>query len=401
MEIEKKCTLGEFLLVILCVMATDTISIPIPTNTMSLILLGIFFVYLLILAVKYRKFILSYEMEIYLVVPCLGILLSQIFNFDLSFSYELKIVLLLFGFVIVSQVEYATFKKAYVDIMLALSIVSLVNFITIQSGINWWTFLPLSNNGGFYVFGVGVVPISSYFKLRNFGPFWEPGVFQAYLNIALMFVLFSNTKRKKIKIIILTTTILTTLSTTGYICMVLLFGVWYLRRGFKKPIVLVLFLFIFFFIYFVNAPLYETVFGKFSNGSRSFSTRLTDIKIYLSQWINNPVFGLGVSKSISLAEDSYRNLIDLYTYFGEAYSGTTSTTFRELACFGTIVGSVRLIVEWKYAKKLSKTRVESALFFLFFMILLNTEDYMYSLMFNTLFFYGVMQNPNVTIEEAI
>ncbi len=58
---------------------------------------------------------------------------------------------------------------------------------------------------------------------RNAGPFWEAGIWQIYVNFALLFnLLFQSeqtSKRRWIRAIIYCGTILTTLSTTGYIVM--------------------------------------------------------------------------------------------------------------------------------------------------------------------------------------
>lgn len=55
--------------------------------------------------------------------------------------------------------------------------------------------------------------------MRNRGPFWEPGVFQVYINMALMMLLYTNKKAEwqKLKIAILVVALLSTFSTTGYV----------------------------------------------------------------------------------------------------------------------------------------------------------------------------------------
>ena len=58
---------------------------------------------------------------------------------------------------------------------------------------------------------------------RNSGPFWEPGIFQIYINIALYFALFffknKAGKTPWVHIVVFCITILTTISTTGYLVM--------------------------------------------------------------------------------------------------------------------------------------------------------------------------------------
>lgn len=58
------------------------------------------------------------------------------------------------------------------------------------------------------------------YDARNCGPFWEPGAFQGFLNLSLWFELTLNRKRDiywKTRVVVFIITILTTLSTGGYI----------------------------------------------------------------------------------------------------------------------------------------------------------------------------------------
>lgn len=58
------------------------------------------------------------------------------------------------------------------------------------------------------------------YNARNCGPFWEPGAFQGFLNLSLWFELTLNRNRDlywKIRVIVFIVTVLTTLSTGGYI----------------------------------------------------------------------------------------------------------------------------------------------------------------------------------------
>ena len=61
---------------------------------------------------------------------------------------------------------------------------------------------------------------SEELALRNCGPFWEPGAYQGFLNLAITLLILTNNIRDKkfwINIAILIVTIITTFSTGGYI----------------------------------------------------------------------------------------------------------------------------------------------------------------------------------------
>ncbi|MBN1126161.1 MAG: hypothetical protein JXA82_14225 [Sedimentisphaerales bacterium] len=64
------------------------------------------------------------------------------------------------------------------------------------------------------------------FSPRNFGMFWEPGAFQGYLILALIFLAFikndMSQKQYVYSLLILCAAVLSTLSTTGYIALILI-----------------------------------------------------------------------------------------------------------------------------------------------------------------------------------
>jgi len=76
-------------------------------------------------------------------------------------------------------------------------------------------------------------PIDSIgFLVRNSGPFFEPGRFTIVLTLSLALILFSGSyKRYKIPFYIILLTNFTTLSTTGYLSMIVLFAGYYANRS--------------------------------------------------------------------------------------------------------------------------------------------------------------------------
>ena len=66
------------------------------------------------------------------------------------------------------------------------------------------------------------IPTVSWSQARNWGPFWEPGAYQAFLNVALIFTLFIREKKGKhwiLSSIVFTVAVISTLSTTGYLAL--------------------------------------------------------------------------------------------------------------------------------------------------------------------------------------
>lgn len=77
--------------------------------------------------------------------------------------------------------------------------------------------------------------------LRNAGIFWEPGAYQMFLNLSLLFVLeknnfslgFTNKNKRRTLVIciILIVSIITTYSTIGYINLLVVMAIWYIKNN--------------------------------------------------------------------------------------------------------------------------------------------------------------------------
>lgn len=71
-------------------------------------------------------------------------------------------------------------------------------------------------------------------EVRNSGPFWEPGAFAVYLNLALFFLLFGPvTSKRRLFMLVLVVALLTTKSTTGYIVFGIMLIFYFLKNGQK------------------------------------------------------------------------------------------------------------------------------------------------------------------------
>lgn len=117
----------------------------------------------------------------------------------------------------VSTVDSEMFKSSYVDFMTFISGYSLIMWGAYKIIPQFFYMLPtvkatsLTANAIF-----SLVPIQMNDYYRNFGCFEEPGVYQVYLCLAIMLTLFSHQRNFR-KTILFYLTMLTTLSTAGYI----------------------------------------------------------------------------------------------------------------------------------------------------------------------------------------
>lgn len=122
----------------------------------------------------------------------------------------------------------------YVNVLIVISLVSLVCFsIAVLNPELAWAFITktefnnsIYNISPFYTWGWGI-----HVFARNSGPFWEPGAFQGFIIMAVLFMLFTPGKHKhvKFKMFVLLATMITTGSTTGYILTIVVLFIFHKR----------------------------------------------------------------------------------------------------------------------------------------------------------------------------
>lgn len=209
--------------------------------------------------------------------------------------------------VLCSNVSLEKYKKYFISFMFVEAIVSLICFCVC------WFYSPSVLPGYSEVFinytnGYNIVYLTPYYTIgwlstagffyRNAGIFWEPGAHAIYLNIALLFFfnivdLKKSTFTDKVKLVVLVGGILSTLSTTGYVTLVLSF-IYYTTKSKKlkdmrRNIIIIIITLSFLII----TALYGDVFDKIIYRRGSFGTRYIDtvqgMKVAFSKW----VFGYG------------------------------------------------------------------------------------------------------------
>lgn len=185
------------------------------------------------LLVATNKYIIKQNMQI-----CMGFLVllgcNTVFNLSNGFNMNDFVIMvgkLLFIIVLLSNLTLQEFKGLYIKIMTVIAAISIVCFLWVD--VFAISSLPLQTIN---YSDAGLVHLTPYYTVgwsngpfgRNAGPFGEPGSYQIFLNIALMYLLVDSSKsnlsevEKKVSIIILVVAMLTTMSATGYICLALI-----------------------------------------------------------------------------------------------------------------------------------------------------------------------------------
>lgn len=149
---------------------------------------------------------------------------TKYYSFSSTFNFLIKTGVGILAILVLKD----KFAQYYSKIIYLCCIISLICFTyNVMGGI--LPFITLSKN----IDGGNIYRVSSFIytqlynpaeggglTLRNCGPFWEPGAFQGFINLALFFEFYKIpriTKKWLLKISIFIVTIITTFSTGGYI----------------------------------------------------------------------------------------------------------------------------------------------------------------------------------------
>jgi len=238
---------------------------------------------------------------------------------------------------IVNEIKMVDFCKLFMYFMEVLAISSLVLTYLAKPFLGYMgSFVPVvSNSSGFSFYNAHLAYVavnSSY--IRNFGIFREPGIFAIYLCIALiMTITLLNKKyvsRPIAKIVIFIVTIVSTFSTTGYICMLLitlLIGISSSSRKRTRIVFFVVFFAVCGYLIYLNLGYSDVVnpLNKFFNKESSYDYRMDSFFNGLELILEKP-FGYGILNGLSIMQNkssltSFHNIntfISLAVYLGVA-----------------------------------------------------------------------------------
>ncbi len=272
----------------------------------------------------------------------------------------------------VSLLSVDEFSSKYVRIMELVSVISLVCFgiqrtdldrvyqIADTSLLNGYAISWYHTWGWTYIFN------------RNAGPFWEPGAFQGYLFVAILFLMKRNDFEEHYgELMLLAITVLTTMSTTGYILLGLAGGYFlcrYAKRAFSHGRVkrFALLKIAVLFAAVVLGVLYllksSTIADKFTYSNESFSIRMLHLTCSMSMVMERPIVGFGIMS---------RDLLNLWRIFGEATN--SAGLFAILQYFGLVIGSVYILVSFAATVKVFHP-LNGCFICVFFVILHMTES---------------------------
>lgn len=307
----------------------------------------------------------------------------------LLFLFTYMVVLLY-----VSEFNVEEFSNKYCDIIYVLAWISIIGwgmYLLIPQLKGMFTVINNANNM-YSCLVIYAYPTSG--GIRNYGMFWEPGAYQTFLNLALLFEFLRKDMRLK-RIIILIFTIATTYSTTGYLAAILIVFVFYLKKGTNKKVkrwmtlfvVLALVLAYFNSDYLFGKTLstgHSTVFGKIINflnsnnrghGMTSADIRYNAIFEVLKAFLERPVIGYG-----------YQGLVERTKEY--THGMNTCTFLNYFAVYGLLYGTISILGFYRFTKKISNERIVYFGIFVVLFVITMSENYVTNAFFLILIMLG-------------
>ncbi len=391
-----------YLFVLFAVFATDSmITISINVNTSfyygmriaALILCPVF----LLLAVNIK----ALRKNFLCITLLLGVslVLTAVLNSDYAYIILLKLVYFLLGYCAVKYFGSDNIVKAYVHIMLLITVWSLVCYV-----ISIFSLAPFSNFpeitivaakskivSRFYNAFFAVLPQTSYDSIvRNYGMFAEPGIYQVYLLLAMMLVLYKKEfKHRTFSLGLFVLAMLTTFSTTGYIVTILLLFVYFVTNyevKYWQKLVGFFIVVVAIGIIAQNEYLADLVFGKLQNKSNASTiSRLYSFVVNFKIWLRNPAVGVGPVNVNALSDEI------AYALTGSTFFHNTNTFMYTLGCYGIGVFGIEMWKAFRFSLYLDKSKMAALCLLVVMVLCLSGENLTHSLLIETILFCGAVK----------
>ena len=264
------------------------------------------------------------------------------------------------------------------------------------------------NTAGVRFYSIGFAGLDerslNTWNIRTGGIFWEPGVFQMYLNMAILLELTLGNAKNKIRTVIYIIALFLTFSTTGFlafgwmIATYALFGRDNSRSAVKNIVIFIALIIGAIAVYFVvfYTKLGTAVFGKlFDMKDGSTMVRLASVLINLEIIRDHPFAGIGME----IMEDefirrSYRSSL----IYGWTHQNT-NTLLYQFSAHGCFFGIPFTFGTYRFGGRLSNKVFMKLSVFIMFLMLYIGENLMTSIFPYILIFYGVDQTHAAAVTE--
>ncbi len=226
------------------------------------------------------------------------------------------------------------------------------------------------------------VPMRADVARRNMGPFWEPGAYQVYLNIALFFALFIEKKNNKLfDAVLFVGTCISTYSGAALIPAVMTIAAYAIEKKQMRSFFMVVTIGAG-MIFLYNGGFLGEVTDKLTNNAETNSIiyRWIGIEGAIKGFLENPLFGS------SPQYNEYIKATLALKYLGSTYSSNANTYLNYFAYFGFFVGGFMLVRAYKLFRENIKSFVAAMLAFAAYFISTSNEELMTSMIIVALTF---------------
>lgn len=242
--------------------------------------------YVKLLHPRKNRLFKDYDLYLYIIpiILFLGLLVYYFISGNDIYTLAHYVALMIFGFSFGFVIPFKTFAKFFNKTVLFIAIFSVIVFVIMlfAEKTQFFTSTFCNVNDSSYRSLLGI-----YFRIdvgepRNYGPFWEPGIFSLILLVAIIFELF-NKKPNITNIIIFVIAIGTTFSTSSILLLPFCVSLFFALKNNKKWFYITLpiagglsGLFILLGNPSFHIPVISNIFSKFfsNNSGGSFTTRL-------------------------------------------------------------------------------------------------------------------------------
>lgn len=291
---------------------------------------------------------------------CVLVVLCAAFNLDIRLGYIYFLVVLCVGSMLMWIAGTDRMFEFFYKAMTVISVVSVIAFGLQKVYPPFATLFPVVYNVTGLAFRFLVVTNldDTYATfLRNWGPFREPGVFQAFVAFSLMYGMFRKKRVSLWSILFHILAIATTFSTTGYIVLMLIVGATIVQKketmhnwALYKAILVIGCLGAFYLVFFTNVLFssgdmsYASVFGKLFDGlsNTSMGSRMASIWVNIRMYLERPFFGGGMT----FVASRFTELCD--QLYGAPHFHNTNTIFIMLSTFGLPFMAMAVAKMWLF-----------------------------------------------------
>lgn len=309
------------------------------------------------------------------------IVLSALANFDFRGGYIITIMFFLTSYLYIRIVPLKTFLIVFEKIIWWITLISVPIFILCFFVPEIRSLVPILTNSNFNSYAnffVTVVPLwetdSSLFRM--YGPFNEPGVYQIYLNLSLLFHIYLNEGQLQLKKgVVYILAVLLTQSTTGYICLAIILISYIFRKNrgrskYKNYFISALIIAAFSILY-SRTTLFTAesdVFGKITNESVSAVSREASITVNAEIFMRNPILGVGFSSVTSMFESICKSKYG----FSQGISNTNTVLFY-FATLGIFFGLLWIYAFYLFFRRFGNNTMSKNLVFISVLLMFSGE----------------------------